>query len=327
MYSNIDVSVIVPCFNAERYLSVCLESLKAQRSPEIEMIFIDDGSTDATGAILDAFARTEPRARVLHIHNAGVSAARNRGISQARGRYIAFVDADDALEDKGLAILYQGAMRTGAQITSANHVLFDMAKNQRVPVEIEPVVQQPSEIVKEIIHMHRIYNNIWNKLYDRELFADGLRLDESVRIGEDALLNMELYMRARRVVHLPESTYVYRVHSQSAMANIREYGQAHQPMLRSMSGILLSEGVKELYFRDFLQSCVWVDEKEQGIRACMRVFNEKIRPLVLAGVDGTRIPQKDAAVYRMVVAGRFPQFYMMQRVKEKLTGRKWGIRR
>ena len=80
------------------------------------------------------------------------------------------------------------------------------------------------------------------------------------------------------------------------MSSVGGYSEAHQPMLRSMSGILLSEGVKELYFRDFLQSCVWVDEKEQGIRACMRVFNEKIRPLVLAGVNGARIPQKDAAV-------------------------------
>ena len=164
MNSLADISVIVPCFNAERYLRVCLESLKAQRTPQIEMIFIDDGSTDATGAILDAFARTEPRAQVLHIQNSGVSAARNRGISLATGRYIAFVDADDALEEDGLALLYQTAMRTGAQITSANHMLFDVEKNRRVPVEIEPVVQQPSEIVKEIIHMHIIYNNIWNKL-------------------------------------------------------------------------------------------------------------------------------------------------------------------
>ena len=327
MTNSIDISVIVPCFNAERYLSVCLESLKAQRSPEIEMIFIDDGSTDATGAILDAFARTEPRAKVLHIHNAGVSAARNRGISQAKGRYIAFVDADDALEENGLAILYQGAMRSGAQITSANHMLFDMESSSRVPVEIEPVVQQPSEIVKEIIHMHRIYNNIWNKLYDRELFADGLRLDESVRIGEDALLNLQLYLRARKVVHLPEGTYVYRVHSQSAMANIREYGQAHQPMLRSMSALLLREGVKELYFRDYLQSCVWIDEKAQGIRACMRIFNERIRPLVLEGVDAARIPQTDARLYRVVCGGQFPAFYMLMRVREKLTGRRWGIRR
>ena len=327
MNHMVDISVIVPCFNAERYLRVCLESLKAQKTPEIEMIFIDDGSSDATGAILDAFARTEPRAQVVHILNSGVSAARNRGLSMAKGRYIAFVDADDALEEDSFARLYQAAVRSGAQITSANHILFDEALGQRVPVEIEPVVQQPSEIVREIIHMHRIYNNIWNKLYVRDLFDGNMTLDEGVRIGEDALLNLRLYLRARRVSHLPECTYVYRVHSRSAMASIGGYSEAHQPMLRSMSGILLSEGVKELYFRDFLQSCVWVDEKEQGIRACMRVFNEKIRPLVLAGVNGARIPQKDAAVYRMVVAGRFPQFYLMQRVKEKLTGRKWGIRR
>lgn len=324
---NPDISVIVPCFNADRYLRICLESLRAQRGPEIEMIFIDDGSTDSTGAILDAFARTEPRAQVIHVPNGGVSAARNRGISLAEGRYIAFMDADDALEENALSTLYQAAMRSGAQITSANHTLFDMQKGQRVPVEIEPVVQQPSEIVREIIHMHRIYNNIWNKLYDRELFADGLRLDEGVRIGEDALLNLQLYLRARRVVHLPDRTYVYRVHSHSAMASIRGYSQAHQPMLRSMNAILLREGVKELYFRDFLQSCVWVSEKEQGIRLCMEAFDAKIRPLVLDGVQRERIPQKDRMVYRLVCDGHFPAFYKLMRVREKITRRKWGIRR
>lgn len=327
MNARVDISVIVPCFNAERYLRICMESLKAQKAPEIEMIFIDDGSTDATGPLLDAFARTEPRAQVLHIPNGGVSAARNRGIELAQGRYIAFVDADDALEENGLLMLYQAAVRTGAQITSANHMLFDVEKNRRLPVEIEPVVQQPAEIVKEIIHMHRIYNNIWNKLYERELFENGPRLDESVRIGEDALLNLQLYLRARKVVHIQESTYVYRIHSRSAMANIGGYSQAHQPMLRSMNEILQREGVKERYFRDYLQSCVWVDEKEQGIRGCMRLFNERIRPLVLDGVDRARIPKRDARIYRLVCAGLFPAFYELMRVGEKITGRKWGIRR
>ena len=186
----------MPCYNANRYLNICLESLKAQRVPNIEMIFIDDGSTDSTGAILDAFARAESRARVVHVRNEGVSAARNRGISMATGRYIAFMDADDVLEENALSILYQAAVKSGAQITSANHTLFDVERGCRVPVEIEPVVPQPSEIVREIIHMHRIYNNLWNKLYVRELFEDGLRLDESVRIGEDALLNLQLYLRA-----------------------------------------------------------------------------------------------------------------------------------
>lgn len=321
-----DISVIVPCFNADRYLGICLESLKAQKSPQIEMIFIDDGSTDATGAILDAFAAKEPRAKVVHIANAGVSAARNRGLEMAEGKYIAFVDADDALEENSFMTLYREAKRTGAQIISANHTVFDMEHGQRIPVETEPVVQQSSEIVREIIHMHRIFNNIWNKLYDRSLF-EKLRLDEGVRIGEDALLNLQLYMRARRVVHLQDYTYVYRVHSKSAMATIKGYSEAHQPMLRSMSAILLQENIKELYFRDFLQSCVWRDEKEKGIRACMRGFNANIRPLVLEGICEDKIPQTDERIFSLVKRGWFPGFYMLMRVREKLTGQKWGIRR
>lgn len=321
-----DISVIVPCFNADRYLGVCLESLKAQKLPLIEMIFIDDGSTDATGAILDAFADKEPRAKVVHIANAGVSAARNRGLEMATGKYIAFVDADDALEEDSFMTLHREAKRSGAQIISANHTVFDMEKGQRIPVETEPVVQQSSEIVREIIHMHRIFNNIWNKLYDRALF-EKLRLDEGVRIGEDALLNLQLYMRARRVVHLQDYTYVYRVHSKSAMATIKGYSEAHQPMLRSMSAILLQENIKELYFRDFLQSCVWRDEKEKGIRACMRGFNEYIRPLVMEGICEEKIPKIDERIFMLVKRGWFPAFYMLMRVREKLTGQKWGIRR
>lgn len=324
---KIEISVIVPCYNAERYLNVCLESLKAQKSPEIEFILIDDGSTDATGPKLDVFAAAEPRARVVHTQNGGVSAARNCGIDMAQGRYLAFVDADDALEENGLAILYHAAMRSGAQIVSANHTLFDMEKKQRVSVEIEPVRQRPSEIAREIIHMHRIYNNLWNKLYDRALFEQDVRLEEDVRIGEDALLNLKLFLHAQRVVHLEESTYVYRVHNQSAMACIRGYSEAHQPMLHGMNRVLLSEGVKELYFRDYLQSCVWIDEKEKGIRACMRAFNGTIRSLVLDGVREDRIPKRDQRLYHLVRNGRFPAFYLAARVYEKISTKKWGIRR
>lgn len=321
------ISVIVPCYNADRYLNVCLESLHAQREPEIEMICIDDGSTDATGAMLDAFANRDDRARVLHVPNAGVSAARNLGIARARGHYIAFVDADDALEEGGLLMLYRAAVRSGAQITSADHALFDMKENRRISVHNDPVLQQPLEIAREIIHMHRVYNNLWNKLYMRSLFEEGLALDERVHIGEDALLNLRLYLRAHRVEHVQQTTYVYRVHKYSAMARIDGYSRAHQPMLRAMSEILLEEGVKELFFRDFLQSCVWIDEKEKGIHECMRTFDVLVRPLVMDGINEERIPAKDRQLYRLVKAGNFPIFYKSTRVWEKLTGKRWGIRR
>ena len=327
MSKQADISIIVPCYNAQRYLNVCLESLKAQKEPQLELIFIDDGSTDETGAMLDAFAAEDTRAKVFHIPNGGVSHARNLGLDHASGRYIAFVDADDALEENSMRLLHEEAIRTGAQIVSANHTLFDEERSERIPVELPPVEQLPDKIAEEIIHMHRIYNNIWNKLYVRELFEGGLSLDETVRIGEDALLNLQLYMRAKRVGHLPEYTYVYRIHGHSAMAGIKGYSEAHQPMLRSMRAILLRKGAKELNFRDYLQSCIWMDEKESGIVACMRRFNKAIRPLVLDGVEEKRILQRDRQLYRLTVRGYFPAYYIFQRVREKITGRKWGIRR
>ena len=327
MTYSADISVIVPCYNAERHLRVCLESLKAQKAPRIQMILIDDGSKDGTGTILDEFAKGEPRAQVVHKENGGVSSARNCGLELATGRYIAFMDADDALEEGSFMKLYQAAVRSRCQILSADHVLYDESRGCRVKVEVPEVAQQPAVIAREIIHMHRIYNNIWNKLYVRELFDGGLRLDERVRIGEDALLNLQLYLRAKRVAHLGECTYVYRIHGESAMARVKGYGKAHQPMLCGMSEILLEEQVKESYFRDFLQSAVWVDEKEAGIRAAMNRFNAEIRPLVLEGMDASRIAKQDQKLYRCVESGRFPLFYMLQRVREKLTGRKWGIRR
>ncbi len=322
-----DISVIVPCYNAQRYLNVCLESLRAQKEPLIEMIFIDDGSSDETGEMLDRFAQSEPRAHVFHVQNGGVSSARNRGIGMARGRYIAFMDADDALEENALFTLYQHAIRTGAQIVSANHTIFDCGTSKRIPVEIEPFDVKTADVPAQIIHMHRIFNNVWNKLYVRELFDGDVRLDERVRIGEDALLNLLLYHRAHRVIHLPERTYVYRVHNTSAMASIRGYSQAHQPMLQGMNALLLREGIKEKYFRDFLQSCVWIDEKESGILSCMRSFQQRVRPLVLDGIREDEIAQRDKRLYTVVKKGFFPAFYIAMRIKEKLTGRKWGIRR
>ena len=326
MNRQADISIIVPCYNAQRYLDICLESLRAQKGPSLEMILIDDGSSDATGGMLDRFAADEPRARVLHISNGGVSAARNLGLDLATGRYIAFVDADDALEERAMERLLEEARTSGAQIVSANHMIFDMEKGERIPLKTAPVEQLPERIVCEIIHMHRIYNNIWNKLYDRALF-ENVRLDQDVRIGEDALLNLKLFLRAKRVSHIQDYTYVYRIHSASAMAGVRAHSEAHQPMLRGMSGALREAGVKEIYFRDFLQTCVWIDEKQRGIRACMKTFEERVRPLAMEGINPSKLARRDANLYRIVNKGLFPAFYMLMRVREKLTGKRWGIRR
>lgn len=99
------VSVVVPVYNAEPYLRECLDSLFGQTLKEIEIIAVDDGSTDGSGKILDEFAARDRRLKVIHQENAGVSAARNRGIKAARGRYLTFVDADDRIDRQALGYL------------------------------------------------------------------------------------------------------------------------------------------------------------------------------------------------------------------------------
>ena len=114
------VSVIVPAYNVEDYLPRCLDSLLAQTFRDFELILVDDGSSDATGAICDRYGETDARVRVLHQANAGVSAARNRALEIASGTFITFVDADDTTDPTYLERLYTGMQDTGADIASVN---------------------------------------------------------------------------------------------------------------------------------------------------------------------------------------------------------------
>ena len=92
------ISVIIPVYNTRQYLSACLDSLLAQTYADLELLFIDDGSTDGSSELLDSFAEKDSRIRVIHQENGGVCAARNRGIAEARGAWLSFIDSDDTLD-------------------------------------------------------------------------------------------------------------------------------------------------------------------------------------------------------------------------------------
>ena len=314
------ISVIIPCYNVQKYLPVCLASIRVQRMEAVEYIFIDDGSSDATAQLLDEFAAAQPRVRVVHQKNAGVSAARNRGITLARGKYLAFLDSDDAYEEDALTALYQLAEKTGADITSADHTVFDERTQARTPVVQSPPPGSAQEVVELIIGMHRIYNNMWNKLYRRELFErESMRLEEDIRIGEDAALNLRLYLSARRIAHLSRSTYVYRVHDQSAMASVPGgYAKAHEKMLRSMARTLAQWGMKEKYFERFLFSAMWIDEKEKGVLRAAGDFEAQIRPLVMSGIDTAKLSAEGKRLYRLIALGVFPAYYIARHAVRRL---------
>ena len=110
------VSVIVPVYGVEAYLPACLASLSAQTLTEFELILVDDGSPDGCGALCDAAAAGDPRVRVIHRPNGGLSAARNSGLAIARGSYLAFVDSDDTVHPDYLKALYTACAETGADM-------------------------------------------------------------------------------------------------------------------------------------------------------------------------------------------------------------------
>ena len=110
------ISVVVPVYNAERFLHKCVDSILSQSFSDLELILVDDGSPDNSGAICDDYARQDSRVKVIHQRNSGVSVARNRGIQEASGDYIGFVDSDDWIDSEMYAVLYQTAKKEHTDI-------------------------------------------------------------------------------------------------------------------------------------------------------------------------------------------------------------------
>ena len=207
------ISVIVPIYNTEKYLPKCLDSLAAQTYPDVEFILVDDGSTDNSGVIADQY--TDPRFRVFHTENHGLSAARNFGIEQARGEWLMFVDSDDWVEPGFFEIPYQTALHYDADIVifHAYNVKDGRIKGEKSFASIEVIDW------KKAVECGGL--PVWNKLYKRELF-DGIRFPEG-RVYEDLAVTHKVLMQAKRIVMIPDVLYfhVYRKNSLSHRRSVK----------------------------------------------------------------------------------------------------------
>ena len=204
------ISVIVPIYNTEKYLPKCLDSLVSQTFHDVEFILVDDGSTDNSGAIIDQY--TDPRFRIFHTENHGLSSARNFGIEKARGEWLMFVDSDDWVDSGFCEIPYQAAVHDDSDlIIFRSYVL----KNGRVSGG------EPST-TKEIIDHEKAlrYGSaaVWNKLYKRELF-DGIRFPEGY-VFEDVATTHKILMKAKRIVMIPNVLYYY-MHRRDSLSHCR----------------------------------------------------------------------------------------------------------
>ena len=214
--SNPKISIIVPVYNAENYLHRCVESLISQTYSNLEIILVDDGSTDRSREICMQFAENDKRIQYYYQNNAGAAVARNNGIDHATGEYLGFVDSDDYIDVDMYEVLINAIIKYEAQAVQIlsrrftddgmiiNQELIDRTENDQV------VTYSPDEAIE-----HYLVGNhsLWSHLYDVSLFHS-IRIPEGMA-GEDLAIVIPLYSQCNKVVKINQYKYNYRVNPNS----------------------------------------------------------------------------------------------------------------
>ena len=211
------VSVIVPIYNVEGYIKDCIDSLINQTYRDVEIILIDDGSTDGSGMIIDRYAKKD--SRIISVHqpkNAGVSAARNTGLKQARGEYIVFVDADDMASQHMVTCLLEGFNHDDVSLSTCRFSPFETTID--FPSGDERTSYMDSgEFLSEMLYGHTIDSGPFCKMFKRTAIGE-LRFNETMAMGEDFdFLCAFVTKHPTKVYHSSAVQYGYRVRPGSAM--------------------------------------------------------------------------------------------------------------
>lgn len=212
------VSVIIPVYNNEKYIRDCLDSVVAQTYPKLEVIVIDDGSTDRTGEICNEFAEKYHHITVIHTEKIGVSAARNIGLNNMHGRWVVFVDGDDYIHSNMVEVLYKAVIENQVQFVRCGFVKTHLDKalihwdsiQQAGETEVRNVSasEEYEDILKNIKGPF-----IWAAIYDRDILK-GVRFTENY-VYEDILFIAEILARVKEVCRIGRIHYAYRINPAS----------------------------------------------------------------------------------------------------------------
>ena len=223
------ISIIVPVYNTEAYLPACVESLLSQTHDNLELIFVDDGSTDGGGALIDAYAKKDARVRVIHQPNGGVSSARNTGIDAATGNYIGFVDSDDTVEPTYCeALLHSFSDHPEIGVSICNRFIHGHPNGRETGGTAGAGrVLSPREAAYFALSIGKSFEGyLWNKLFSAEIFREEqngkprFRLDPSVAICEDLLLCMEILASGQKAYYDPTPRYHYLYRESGALRSL-----------------------------------------------------------------------------------------------------------
>lgn len=216
-YGNegIEISIVVPIYNVEKYLPKCLESLVNQTIKSKEILLVDDGSTDSSGSIADEWSKTYPEIRVIHQKNVGCAASRSNGLSEARGKYVGFVDSDDWVDAEMYEKLFEAAVTNNAEVAQCGFRKVYEDSNVIEPFhEVFRFRDYPPscQVIDNVLDIMMLQPSIWRRVYNTEfLKGKGIEFLRTLPRFDDLPFQFEVFMHTNKMVAIPEIYYNYRL--------------------------------------------------------------------------------------------------------------------
>ncbi len=299
------ISVIIPVYNVEAYLPKCIESVICQTYSEIEIILVDDGSTDESGAICDSYALKDKRILVFHKENGGLSDARNYGLAKAQGDYIAFIDGDDYIAPEMLQLLYEKMQTDHSDMAVCSYYFVDekgnllVAQNGESPIYDE--ILFGNDAIHKLEHHKKWYFTVaWNKLYRSCIFRD-IKFPQN-KCHEDEYVAHHIFHKCKKISFVGKELYFYvqrqgsitnteslvhKLYFAEAMLERAVFAAEHD--LQELIRICLDDLIQIIY-------CSCGQEKSSDYKKSLNLFQKKCRK-VLIRVLNSSIPVSEKLRY------------------------------
>lgn len=258
------ISVIVPVYNVENYIRRCVESVLSQSYSDWELLLIDDGSTDLSGNICGEYAAKDSRIICIHKENGGQSSARNVGLKEAKGNYIAFLDSDDWLSESFLQVCLNEMLDNDADIVTANYYMFFDNNNCKPVFNVNKkheVCNNP-QAMKRLLDNNGTSSSVCARLYKSEIIKD-IRFQEGM-LFEDAAISYRIFLNADKVVFLSEPLMFYFQREGSTMSRrdkkirLDEIRAAHERYVAVRK--LYDDEISTSAFADYVFDMIHVSE-------------------------------------------------------------------
>ena len=212
-----DISVIIPIYNVEKYLRRCLDSVLRQKNVSMEVILVDDGSTDSSGSICEEYVIKHSNIKCIHIKNSGPSTAKNVGYDVAIGDYVAFIDSDDEIKSEMFSTMLKSGFRHNADIVCCNYIQVDEEGHiSHTEHTKQEYVLTQDEALKAILIKDKIYSQCWTKIYKRDTMnLHHVRNTEGLKTEEDFIYNIQAFACSKTVCIVDKPLYIYNHRSTS----------------------------------------------------------------------------------------------------------------